>query len=164
MKSGLSSMVKVIGQRSRSPGWKRDFLSFKGGMVCICHFVMTPDVMWHHAATSWRHATSRHDIMTFFGNFWARILTRRACRGRAHQRSGVFILWWFWAQTVSAAEVLWSISFCGSLIILTQKTFINTWPQNIIASIAIHRKINFVPAIHRPLDVTCFSSLFLHWN
>ena len=49
--------------------------------------------------TSWRHVTSwydvmtsRHDVLTSFDDFWARILTKRARRGRARQRSGVFIL------------------------------------------------------------------------
>ena len=47
---------------------------------------------------TWRHVTSCHDIMTSrdvltsFGDFSARILTRRARCGRGRQRSGVFIL------------------------------------------------------------------------
>ncbi len=35
--------------------------------------------------------TSRHDVLTSFDDFWPRILTNRARRGRARQRSGVFI-------------------------------------------------------------------------
>ncbi len=59
------------------------------------------DFMWHHGTTSWRHVTSwydvmtsQHDVLTSFDDFWARILTKRTRRGRARQRSGVFILIW----------------------------------------------------------------------
>ncbi len=38
-----------------------------------------------HVWTVW------HDVSTSFDNFWARILTRRARRGKARQRSGIFI-------------------------------------------------------------------------
>ena len=40
----------------------------------------------------WHNLTSRRDVFTSFDNFWARLLTRRARRGRARQRSGIFIL------------------------------------------------------------------------
>ena len=50
---------------------------------------------------TWRHVISQRDVMTSrdvtawrlepFNDFWARVLTRRARRGRACQRSGVFI-------------------------------------------------------------------------
>ncbi len=49
--------------------------------------------MWRHGTTSWRHMTSRHDVLTSFDDFWIRILTKRARRGRARQRSGVFIVY-----------------------------------------------------------------------
>ena len=69
------------------------------GWITQNQFVMTPDVMWHHVTTSWRHMTSwydvmmsRHDVLTSVDDFWARILTKRAPRGRARQRSGVFII------------------------------------------------------------------------
>ena len=55
-------------------------------------------VTWRHSTTSWRHERSmvrRHDVLTSFDDFWARILTKRAHRGRARQRSGVFILFGF---------------------------------------------------------------------
>ncbi len=41
--------------------------------------------------SSWCQVTSRYDVLTSFDNFWARILTRRTCRRRACQCSGVFI-------------------------------------------------------------------------
>ncbi len=44
------------------------------------------------------HVTSRHDILTLFDNIWTRILTKRAYRGRARQRSGVFIIISHWKE------------------------------------------------------------------
>ena len=40
------------------------------------------DVTWHHGVTSW------HPLTTFGQECW--MLTKRACRGRARQHSGVF--------------------------------------------------------------------------
>ncbi len=36
--------------------------------------------------------TSRRDVLTSLDDFWAKILAKRARRGRARQRSGVFIV------------------------------------------------------------------------
>ena len=61
-------------------------------------FVMTPDVM-----------TSRHDVLTPFDDFWARILTKRAHRGRARQRSGVFILAQNWEAQIWF-KITWDVN------------------------------------------------------
>ncbi len=44
-----------------------------------------------HNLTVWGTDAKFGDILTSFDYFWARILTKRACRGRARQRSVVFI-------------------------------------------------------------------------
>ena len=53
----------------------------------FCHNKRTScDVTpWHHAVTS------RRDVLTSLDDFWAKILAKRARRGRARQRSGVLI-------------------------------------------------------------------------
>ncbi len=123
----MSSKVKVIGQRSRSPGWKNVISEVSAGWITQSQFVISPDVMWHHdmtswhqGTTSWRHVTSlysftksRHDVLTSFDDFWARILTKRARRGRARQRSGVFI--WL-VKTICSnynSHVWFEIVFCN---------------------------------------------------
>ncbi len=66
---------------------KRDFRSFRWVNYTepVCHDI------WRHV-TSWYHImTSRHDVLTPFDDFWARILAKRARRGRVRQCSGVFI-------------------------------------------------------------------------
>ncbi len=62
--SRMSSKVKVIGQRSRSSGWKKcDFQNFSWVNYTepVCHdtwrhdvTVRRHDVMWRHGTTSWR--------------------------------------------------------------------------------------------------------------
>ncbi len=127
--SRTSSKVKVIGQRSRSLGWKTWIFEVSHGFTCedslcnaiwLCHGVtpwrhvksrrdimMSCDIMvWRHDVimsgkpfcydilchvTSWRLMTSQRDVLTWFDDLFARILTKRARRGRARQRSGVFI-------------------------------------------------------------------------
>ncbi len=46
-----------------------------------------------HGTASWCHVTSRHSVLTSFDDCSARIVTKRARRWRARQRSGVFIHW-----------------------------------------------------------------------
>ena len=86
-------------QRSRSPGWKNVISEVSDRWITQSQFVMTPDVMWCHGTTPWHHVTSWydvmtswHDILTSFDDFWARILTKRARRGRVHQHPGIFII------------------------------------------------------------------------
>ena len=67
---------------------------YKIGPVCVCVSVC-PCVcvsVCLSALSRQDVMTSRRDILTSFDNFWARILTKRARRGRARQRSGVFIV------------------------------------------------------------------------
>ncbi len=90
---GHRSKVKVARTK------KRDFRSFSWVNYTepVCHdtwhhvtsrhdVMMSLDVMksWYGVTTSW------HDVLTSFDDFWARILTKRARRRRARQRSGVF--------------------------------------------------------------------------
>ncbi len=60
--SQMSLKVKVIGQRSRSPGWKNMISEVSAGWITQSQFVITPDVMWRHGMTSydvtWRHGTA----------------------------------------------------------------------------------------------------------
>ncbi len=101
--SRKSLKVKVIGQRSRSPCWKTWFLKFQMDELhwasLSWHLTSYDGTAWRHDLTVRRHVTSwydimtlRHDVLTSFDDFWARKLAKRARRGRACQRSGVFIV------------------------------------------------------------------------
>ncbi len=77
--SRISSKVKVIGQRSRSLGWKTWFSDFQIGWPGQVHFVIsddimwwTTDVMWRQGTTSWCHMTSSHLLTTFGQEYWQR--------------------------------------------------------------------------------------------
>ncbi len=64
MKSRPSSMVKIIGQRSRSVDWKKHlwtFLKFQMGWPMHIHFVLSYDLIWCYGVTSWHHTTLRCD-------------------------------------------------------------------------------------------------------
>ncbi len=79
LNSRMSSKVKVIGQSSRSPGWKNVISEVSAGWITESQFVMTPDVMWRHDVT-WRHntasrrqgMTSWHSLTTFGQEYWQR--------------------------------------------------------------------------------------------
>ena len=82
--SRISSKVKVIGQRSRSPHWKNVNFGLFDVVTCVdCADPFCYEILGY--------VMSRRDL-TSFNDIKARILIRRARRGRAHQRSGIFIL------------------------------------------------------------------------
>ncbi len=69
--------------------------------------------------------TSRRDILTSFNDIKARILTRRAHRGRARQRSGVFIGFGFRNPANLGLGILpdvASIFFCCFFTFFTKRT------------------------------------------
>ncbi len=89
MISQMSLMVKVIGQRSTSPGWKSDFWSFR--QVDICRFTLSSLMMWHDIMV-WRHDVMWSDGVTSWHHLTSLDKkTRRAQCGRARQCSDVFI-------------------------------------------------------------------------
>ncbi len=83
-KSRISSKVKVTGQ-------SRHFLKYDFRMFLWYDLCRLDRAFWLWHKTSWRHVTSQHDVLTSFKDILARILTKRARRGRARQRSGIFI-------------------------------------------------------------------------
>ena len=87
-------MVKVIGQRSRAPGWKTKFQSFR--RVGLCRFTLSC-LMTSCGVMVWRHVTSHCDVIL---RLWARKRRRKAWHGRARRQSGVFIIFILWVAKI----------------------------------------------------------------
>ena len=143
---------------------------------------MKYDVKWRYGVTS------RHDVLTSFDNFWARILTRRARRGRARQRSGVFIwhcyckqsqivfsslrnswclLWQEYCQSIFIPCLLLppSIAYHMAAVMLTDSCSYNVCeysleliPRNFLGLILVSSAIHPIPLA--PLAILALRPLF----
>ncbi len=151
---GFDNMLnEVIGQRSRSPGWKKCFWWVKSLYIpswrhmTSCHDVITSgDVTpWRHNIT-WCHAiTLWHHTMTFYG----KNIDKESTMRKGHKRSGVFILecnqWMRKVQittalffvTLTFAFNLWYCRPCFLTVILIWMTLtydlnLQTWPLTLV--------------------------------
>ena len=81
--SRMSTMGKVIGQRSRSPAWK---MWFFGQCYCLFLFCVTWYITMALSMVSWGHVTSQHDVMTAYDVTWRH---RHYCITGHHQKMSV---------------------------------------------------------------------------
>ena len=111
----MSSKVKVIGQRSRSSGWKTWFLLIPR-WVDLCSFILSCHmtscdimvghhyVMWRHSVTSLCHVTSQRDVMMSFDVFGQEYWQGGHDTGGPSTLRRFHFLWFFGCLDVYANE------------------------------------------------------------
>ena len=114
--SQITLMVKVIGQRRRSPGWKTwfsfnftAFSCFVWHATLLWYLLWQHDVMWRHRMTSWRQMTSQNDVMT--SNNISIAKTTITYTREVHQRWGVFIYFMWPYLFYILNENTWALTY-----------------------------------------------------
>ena len=135
--SRSSLKVKVIGERSRSPGQKMWFSRFQMDWPVQIHFVIAHDIRWCHRVTSWRHLTSLGKITDKEGTKWdspSRLRHFHWLRIQLSfytQRVTSNTKWWYWyiIQLCVALYVFCKIALWGLPVghAQSQRRWVELW-------------------------------------